>query len=184
MAPSSRRRGHGEDSIYFDASKNRWIGATSLGWSPDGAHRLRQKVRGKTKAEVRDKLQALHRELDVGVRTSATYTVAACVQDWLAQGLADKQASTVENYTRLASHVISALGAVKLKNLTARQVQAALGELSPSLSTRSLRLVHQRVAAPRVAWCSSASAASRWTLASAIHLPISPGSQPASSAAR
>jgi integrase len=129
--------------VYFDASKNRWVGATSLGWSPDGERRIRYKVRGRTKAEVRVKLQALHRELDAGVHTSATYTVAACLQDWLAQGLMDKQPSTVENYTRLAGHLTSALGAVRLKNLTARQVQAALAKLSPSLSTRSLRLVHQ-----------------------------------------
>jgi hypothetical protein len=72
MAPSPRCRGHGEDSIYFDASKNRWIGAASLGFSPDGARRIRHKVQGRTKAEVRDKLQSLHPELDVGLHTSAT----------------------------------------------------------------------------------------------------------------
>lgn len=37
----------------------------------------------------------------------------------------------------------SRLGAVKLRNLTAKHVQVALAELSGSLSTRSLRLVHQ-----------------------------------------
>ena len=47
-------RGHGEDSIYFDATKNRYVGAVSVGWGPDGK-RLRRKVRGKTKQEVRDK---------------------------------------------------------------------------------------------------------------------------------
>jgi hypothetical protein len=102
-----------------------------LGSSPDGERRLGEKVRGRTKADVRDKRQALHRELDAGVHTSATYTVAACMQDWLAQGLTDKQPSTVDNYTRLAGHLISAIGAVKLKNLTTRQVQKALSELSP-----------------------------------------------------
>jgi hypothetical protein len=143
MAPSPRRRGHGEDSIYFDASKNRWIGATSLGFSPDGEKRVRQKVRGRTKAEVREKLQAMHRELEIGVHSSGTYTVAQCVDDWLARGLASRQTSTVDNYRRIADHVVSTLGAVRLKNLTARQVQGALNQLAPSLSTRSLRLVHQ-----------------------------------------
>lgn len=51
------------------ASKNCWIGATSLEFSPDGEQCIRQKVRGRTKAEVRDKLQALHREPDACVRT-------------------------------------------------------------------------------------------------------------------
>jgi hypothetical protein len=35
MATSNaRRRGHGEDAIYFDAAKNRYIGAISLGYEP------------------------------------------------------------------------------------------------------------------------------------------------------
>jgi hypothetical protein len=62
----------------------------------------------------------------------------------LHQGLArrrthDAAGQTVENYRRLADHAIGKLGAVKLKDLTARQVQKALAELSASLSTRSLR---------------------------------------------
>jgi hypothetical protein len=52
---TARRRGHGEDAIYFDAAKNRYVGAISLGFGPDGK-RLRRKVTGRTKAEVRDKL--------------------------------------------------------------------------------------------------------------------------------
>ena len=42
------RRGHGEDSIYFDAEKNRYVGAVSLGHAGDGT-RVRRKVYGKTK---------------------------------------------------------------------------------------------------------------------------------------
>jgi hypothetical protein len=60
---TSRRRGHGEDSIYWDASKNRYIGAIDLGFSAAGT-RIRKKVRGKTKTEVRDKLRELHKEID------------------------------------------------------------------------------------------------------------------------
>jgi hypothetical protein len=143
MAEAARRRGRNEDSIYFDVSKNRWVGAASLGFSPDAQRRIRQTVRGRTKADVRHKLQALHRDLQAGLRVSASYTVASCVRDWLDDGLPTQQADTVDNYRRLADHVIGKLGAVKLKDLTARQVQKALAELSESLSTRSLRLVHQ-----------------------------------------
>ena len=74
MAPmadaSVRRRGHGEDAIYFAADKNRYIGAVSVGFGPDG-RRLRRKVSGKTKQEVRDKLKAMHAELDAGLQPSA-----------------------------------------------------------------------------------------------------------------
>jgi hypothetical protein len=49
MADASvRRRGHGEDAICFAADKNRYIGAVSVGFGPDGK-RLRRKVSGKTK---------------------------------------------------------------------------------------------------------------------------------------
>jgi integrase len=71
--PKLRRRGHGEDAIYFAASKNRYVGAVSLGFTPDGK-RIRRKVSGKTKQEVRDKLKAVHQELDAGVRSPAGYT--------------------------------------------------------------------------------------------------------------
>ena len=57
---ASRRRGHGEDAIYFDAAKNRYVGAISVGFGP-GGKRVRRKVSGRTKAEVRDKLKAAAR---------------------------------------------------------------------------------------------------------------------------
>jgi hypothetical protein len=81
MAESkTRRRGHGEDAIYCDTAKNRYAGAISLGFGPEGK-RLRRKVHGRTKQEVRDKLRALHADLDRGPRTSPTYTVRLPVDD-------------------------------------------------------------------------------------------------------
>jgi len=53
------RRGLGEDFIYWGLSKNRYVGAVSQGFSP-GGRRIRRKVTGRTKAEVRDKLRELH----------------------------------------------------------------------------------------------------------------------------
>jgi hypothetical protein len=55
---TTRRRGHGEDAIYFDAAKNRYVGAISLGFGPDGK-RIRRKVTGRTKWDVRDELKVL-----------------------------------------------------------------------------------------------------------------------------
>lgn len=75
-AATARRRGHGEDSLYFDAANNRWTGAVSLGHSADGRRRIRRKVTGRTKTEVRDKLRALRLELDAGIRPSPSYTMA------------------------------------------------------------------------------------------------------------
>jgi hypothetical protein len=59
--------------IYFDAAKNRYVGAISVGFGP-GGKRIRCKVTGKTKAEVRDKLKAAHAELDRGLPASPATT--------------------------------------------------------------------------------------------------------------
>jgi hypothetical protein len=66
------RRGHGEDSVYFDENRGRYVGAVSLGMSPAG-RRLRRKVTGKTKQEVRDKLRLLHTDIDTGAGSSPLY---------------------------------------------------------------------------------------------------------------
>jgi integrase len=143
MAATTRRRGYGEDSIYFDAANNCWTAAVSLGFSPDGKRRIRRKVTGRTKTVVKDKLKALRREVETGIQSSPSYTMVLCIEDWLSQGLAGRSAGTVANYRYAAGHAVSKLGGVKLRELTARHVQTALAELSGSLSTRSLRLVHQ-----------------------------------------
>lgn len=86
------RRGHGEGSVYRDAANGTWVGARSLGWRPDGT-RIRRKVTGRTKTEVRDKLRKLQAETDAGLKTSASYTLSKAVDDWAAEaldGLADK----------------------------------------------------------------------------------------------
>jgi hypothetical protein len=80
---TSARRGHGEGSVYRDAANGTWVGAISLGWRPDGS-RIRRKVTGRTKTEVRDKLKKLQAEADAGLKTSASYTVTKAVDDWAA----------------------------------------------------------------------------------------------------
>ena len=83
---ASKRRGHGEDSIYWDESKNRFVGAVSVGFSASGT-RVRKKVTGRTKAEVRDKLRELHKQVEGGLRPRRRYTVGDALEDWLAHGV-------------------------------------------------------------------------------------------------
>ena len=94
QASLSKRRGQGEDSIYWDASKNRYVGAVSLGFSPAGT-RIRKKVTGRTKTEVRDKLRELHKQVEGGLRPRRRYTVEDALEDWLAVGLDGLSARTV-----------------------------------------------------------------------------------------
>jgi len=137
--PKLRRKGHGEDAIYFDAAKNRHVGAVSLGFTPDGK-RIRRKVSGKTKQEVRDKLKALHRELDAGIRSSAGYTVRRAVEDWLGEGLDGRSERTRILYAGLLDPLLEIIGTKPLHSLTAGDVRSALGQLTSRYSTRSLQI--------------------------------------------
>jgi hypothetical protein len=140
MAESKlRRRGHGEDAIYFAAAKNRHVGAVSLGYASDGK-RIRRKVLGKTKQEVRDKLKALHAELDAGIRSSAGCTVRQAVDDWLREGLDGRSERTRTLYKGLLEPVLAIIGGRSLRNLSASDVRSALGQLTSRYSTRSLQI--------------------------------------------
>lgn len=134
-----KRRSHGDDAIYFAADKNRYVGAISLGHGPDG-RRLRKKVTGRTKQEVRDKLKALHLELESGVRSSATYTVRQAVADWLAEGLDGRSERTRKLYAGLLGSLCEVIGSKPLRSLSPRDVRAGLEELSSRFSTRSLQI--------------------------------------------
>jgi integrase len=140
--PGKRRAGHGEDSIYWDESKQRFIGAISHGFTPAGKRR-RPKVRGKTKTEVRQKLRKLRKELEAGVRTPANYKVEDAVNDWFARGLSGRDEKTVTLYRGFAdNHLIPALGNAKLNELDADEVDDWLLDRAEHLSTRTLRILH------------------------------------------
>jgi integrase len=142
---TARRRGHGEDAIYFDATKNRYVGAVSLGFGPSGK-RTRRKVTGRTKQEVRDKLKALHAELDRGLRTSSTYTVRQAVDDWLEGGLPGRAERTRSVYREALTPLMGQIGYKPLRELTVRDVRTGLDALSDRLSTRYLQIAKASLA--------------------------------------
>ena len=136
---TARRRGHGEDAIYLAAAKNRYVGAISLGYGPDET-RIRRKVFGKTKQEVRDRLKALHQELNSGVRSLSSYTVRQAVEDWLHEGLDGTPERTRTLYEGLLEPVLEMIGARPLRDLSAGDVRSALGQLVTRYSIRSLQI--------------------------------------------
>jgi len=115
------------------------MGAISLGYGPDGK-RIRRKVSGKTKQEARAKLQALHQELNAGVKSSSTYTVREAVDDWLREGLDGTSERTCTLYEGLLEPVLGIIGARLLRDLGARDVRSALSQLATRYSTRSLQI--------------------------------------------
>jgi len=139
---TSGRRGQGEDSIYWDASKNRYIGAVSLGFSPSGT-RIRKKVTGRTKTEVRDKLRDLRKQVESGLRPKRRYTVGDALDDWLAVGVDGLSARTVALYRDTIGKALrEELGTVKLTELTAADVQKALTSMASRVSTRTVQIAH------------------------------------------
>jgi integrase len=149
----AKRRGYGEDGIYFDhradyrdsahhrTCDGRWRGVVSLGFNADGK-RVRKKVSGKTKAEVRDKLKAVHSELDAGVRTVHGYTVEKAVADWLAEGLPDRAVKTVEVNRDALRPLLAVIGTIPLKDLTVQDVRMALSKMATTHATRTLQKAH------------------------------------------
>ena len=125
MAQPTKRRGHGEDAIYWDESKGRWYGSVSLGFDSRGK-RLRRKVSGKTKTQVKDKLKELHSDLDAGVQTSASYTVDKAVADWMREGRDGRSASTLRRYERILRPVLALIGHPAARAAHARRSPGAV----------------------------------------------------------
>jgi integrase len=136
---STKRRGRGDDAIYWDESKGSYVGAISLGFSPAGTRR-RRKVYGRTKSEVRDRLKELRAEIEIGVTSSARYTVTEAVRKWLEIGLKGRAPKTIEKCrTLIDNHIVPQIGAAKLRDLTADDLDEWLEGRAAELATRTLR---------------------------------------------
>ena len=98
------RRSRGEGSLYWNESRQRWMVAVDVGFSPTGK-RQRRWVSGRTKTEAKQKLLALRRDQSDGLPTEhRTYAVREAVESWLEHGLTGRDDHTVTNaqfWTRL-----------------------------------------------------------------------------------
>ena len=154
----AKRRGRGEDSISFehrggpcrDPDRHNgcpgiWRGVISLGYSPDGARRIRRKVAGKTKTAVKDKLKALHADIDKGITPKAgysAYTVRQAAQDWLQDGLAGRSAKTVKKNQNVLEPILNVIGNRKLRQLSAGDVRQALATMAAGYSSAVVSMGH------------------------------------------
>jgi Phage integrase, N-terminal SAM-like domain len=114
---------------------NGYIGAIHLGADGKG-NRRRIKRRGRTKEIVKDRLKKAVSELETGIETGDSYTVENAVRDWLARGTKGMSDKTINDYKSLAeSNIIPFIGAYKLKELTADNVDDWLDERRQYLTT-------------------------------------------------
>jgi hypothetical protein len=110
------------DSAHHKTCSGRWRGVVSLGFDADGK-RIRKKVSGQTRTEAKDKLKALHSELDAALRTAQGYTVEKAVADWLDEGLPGRVAKTVEANRDSLRPLLAVIGRIPLKDLTVQDVR-------------------------------------------------------------
>ena len=133
------RRSRGDGGLHWDESRQRWIASVTVGYSPAGKRIVKSRS-GRTKTDAKHKLKELIRDSDDGLTTSQhSYTVGQAVKDWLEFGLSGRDPKTVMTRRILANrHVIPALGARKLPELSAEDVDRWLAEKARTLSTRTL----------------------------------------------
>jgi integrase len=151
MAATRRRRG--EDGISFEHRgpcrdperhrhcPGRWRGVVSLGFAPDGK-RIRRKVSGKTRTIVQNRLRALHDDLDSGVRARPNYTLRHAADDWLREGLDGRSTKTIKKNENVLAPILTAIGARRLRELTAADVQQALAAMAARYSTAAVAMGH------------------------------------------
>ena len=130
-----------EATIYPE--RGGFTGAISCGFDASG-RRIRVKRKGRTKAQVKQRLREVVEDLEAGVTAGLSYTVKDAVEDFLSKGLKGKSEATISNYRSLATrNLIPQIGEIRLKELTADRLDTWIDERAGELSTRSLRLIHQ-----------------------------------------
>lgn len=137
------RRSRGDGGLSWDNARQRWVASVTVGYTASGK-RIFKRARGRTKTEAQRRLKEIMRDHEDGFGIApGEYTVAHAVNDWLTFGLARRDARTVDLYSQQCrSHILPALGARKLRDLTAADVDRWLAKKAKSLSTRTLRILH------------------------------------------
>ncbi len=125
------RRGAGEGSIFKDPQNGRWRALVDVGADAAG-RRQRKKVSGRTRAEVLLKMRELQRDAEDGLTSGGRQlTVAALAEEWLRHRSGELSASTLEVRTwAVRQHVVPALGARRVRQLSAEDVSMFLQDLA------------------------------------------------------
>jgi integrase len=166
------KKANGEDSVYQIGAKRkaegklalpgdgRWAGSAQIGYGPrqrsarpDALETTRRRVvvYGRTKEEVRRKLQAVRRNLDDGILpVDQRTTLRNYLEQWLQTIEPRVMPSTFTRYKQLVAHqLVPALGHIKLAALTSQAVERMLADLQKG--GLSPRTVHHVRAALRTA---------------------------------
>jgi len=84
------------------------------------------------------KMAEAQEALKTGLDTSTAYTIGQAMDDFLAAGLEGLSPNTIDLQQRMVKMLRPLLGAYKLRELSAVQVQAALRTIAEIHSTRTV----------------------------------------------
>ena len=133
MAKRNSKRGRGEGSIY-KRDNGRWEGSITIGYDENGKQK-RRTVSGKTRADVRDKLDEIKRQLSMGTFSGTQLTVKQYLQQWLDVKKLDVKPRSHEFYkTYIRLYIEPRIGRVQLSKLTPLQVQSMMTEVAEATS--------------------------------------------------
>src|SRR5581483_11444735 len=145
-----KKRGQGEGSIYYSETRERWIGVLDLGRGPDGVRR-RARMSGKTRAEVRRKLEAAQKAAAAGLNAEDQRTkVAEFCAYWLEHGIpASAQSPNSISSIKWAvnKHIVPRVGHRRLRDLTADDIDKLMRDMATAgYSKHSMVRVHGELA--------------------------------------
>lgn len=137
-----RKADKGEGTVYWDPAKNTFRAEVSVGFTRTG-RRKRLVAYGKTESKARSALKRKLRDHEAGLDTSNTYTVADAVNDWHKRSR--KPGRGEETWKRdrfvIDGQIIPTIGRIKLKELTADDVDDMLMGFAPTHATSSLKKI-------------------------------------------
>lgn len=148
---SSGRNAAGAGSIRKKTVKRKgqeytyWEARVTVGFDPGTGKQVQKSFTGKTQKEVREKMQAAAVAVNAGdYFEPAKMTLARWIEIWLQEYSGDKKYSTVKHYkAQCRTHIIPSLGAVRLSELTAPQIQAFYNKMQrDGLAPKSVRNIH------------------------------------------
>jgi hypothetical protein len=140
----TRRRVRGDGGVHWDEKRQGFIASVTIGYTPSGK-RIVRPGSGKTEAQARAKLWEVIRDREDGLAIApGNVTVAHAVSDWLTSGLHGRAPGTITKCAHLCrTHVVPALGARKLRDLSASDVDRWLADRAKRVSTRTLQEIYQ-----------------------------------------
>lgn len=136
------RRARGEHGVRWSESRKRYIAEATVGYDGRGKRIVKSASGTSQSAALKALRERIKRHADGMSAGADRYTVRQAVEDWLKYGQGKADAETLAKHCSLCkNHILPELGARKLKDLTAKEIDEWLAGRAPHLSDASLQSV-------------------------------------------